>query len=142
MDKAEEIRATIANVDSEIIKDALSIILAKEPSQSIRQKNGIDSTYKNFAQVILSLKKQYKFPELNFFSVEADLVYVTTGDRRLLLTDKDKVLKQSDFLKNNIPSKISPDKFDSPKQELNEDSIANAFEPIKNNESRFSHLEL
>ncbi len=143
MAKAEQIRSCIANMDSEVVKDALSIILAKEPQQSSgAAKTEIASNYKNFAQAILALKKQYKFPELNLFTVEADLVYVTAGDRRVLLTDREEVLK------NSVPQK-RPDDLDIPTDELekqesnsNEDSVENAFEPIKNNESRFSHLEL
>lgn len=143
MAKAEQIRSCIANMDSEVVKDALSIILAKEPQQSSgAAKTEIASNYKNFAQAILALKKQYKFPELNLFTVEADLVYVTAGDRRVLLTDREELLK------NSVPQK-RPDDLDIPTDELekqesnsNEDSVENAFEPIKNNESRFSHLEL
>ena len=143
MAKAEQIRSCIANMDSEVVKDALSIILAKEPQQSsLAAKTEIASNYKNFAQAILALKKQYKFPELNLFTVEADLVYVTAGDRRVLLTDREELLK------NSVPPK-RPDDLDIPTDELekqennsNEDSVENAFEPIKNNESRFSHLEL
>lgn len=143
MAKAEQIRSCIANMDSEVVKDALSIILAKEPQQSsLAAKTEIASNYKNFAQAILALKKQYKFPELNLFTVEADLVYVTAGDRRVLLTDREELLK------NSVPQK-RPDDLDIPTDELekqesnsNEDSVENAFEPIKNNESRFSHLEL
>ena len=33
MAKTEQIRASIANMDSEIVKDALSIILAKDSAQ-------------------------------------------------------------------------------------------------------------
>lgn len=143
MAKAEQIRSCIANMDSEVVKDALSIILAKEPQQSsLAAKTEIASNYKNFAQAILALKKQYKFHELNLFTVEADLVYVTAGDRRVLLTDREELLK------NSVPQK-RPDDLDIPTDELekqesnsNEDSVENAFEPIKNNESRFSHLEL
>ena len=143
MAKTEQIRAAIANMDGEIVKDALSIILAKEPAQTASAaRTEIPSNYKNFAQAILALKRQYKFQELNLFSVEADLVYVTAGDRRVLLTDREEALK------NAVPPK-RPDDLDIPTDELekqesnsNEDSVENAFEPIKNNESRFSHLEL
>lgn len=140
--KMEQIRSSIANMDSEIVKDALSIILSKESSQSNVTKHEIDTNYKNFAQAILALKNKYKFAELNLFSVEADLVYVTAGDRRILLTNKDEILntptnthKQNNF---EIPSnEISTEEPDS-----DEDSMENAFEPIQNNASRFSHLEL
>ena len=71
MAKTEQIRASIANMDSEIVKDALSIILAKDSAQKDinTTKTEVHSNYNNFAQAILSLKRQYKFPELDFFSV-------------------------------------------------------------------------
>lgn len=137
MSKQEQIRASIENMNDSLVKDALSIILSKESAQPATIKNEINSNYKNFAQAILSLKNKYKFPELNYFSVEADLVYVNAGDRRVLLTDKNAVLQnpqphteQHDFiLEKNDDSE-------------NKDSIENAFEPLKTNENRFSHLEL
>ena len=143
MAKAEQIRSCIANMDSEIVKDALSIILAKEPSQSSgAARTEIASNYKNFAQAILALKRQYKFPELNLFTVEADLVYVTAGDRRVLLTDREEALKNSAAPQRPDDSDLPTDEIENPKSDSNEDSVENAFEPIKNNESRFSHLEL
>lgn len=143
MAKAEQIRSCIANMDSEIVKDALSIILAKEPAQSsVAAKTEITSNYKNFAQAILALKRLYKFPELNLFTVEADLVYVTAGDRRVLLTDREEALKNSIPPQRPVDSDLPTDEIENPKSDSNEDSVENAFEPIKNNESRFSHLEL
>lgn len=136
MSKQEQIRASIENMNDSLVKDALSIILSKESAQPATIKNEISSNYKNFAQAILSLKNKYKFPELDYFSVEADLVYVNAGDRRVLLTDKNTVLpnpqphtEQHDFV---------PEKSDNSE---NKDSIENAFEPLKTNENRFSHLE-
>lgn len=67
MTKIEQIRASLANMDSEIIKDTLSIILAKESVKTDTAKTEISSNYKNFAQAILSLKSKYKFAELDFF---------------------------------------------------------------------------
>ncbi len=143
MAKTEQIRAAIANMDGEIVKDALSIILAKEPAQTASAaRTEIASNYKNFAQAILALKRQYKFQELNLFSVEADLVYVTAGDRRVLLTDREEALKNAVPPKRPDDLDIPTDELESPKTDSNEDSVENAFEPIKNNESRFSHLEL
>lgn len=143
MAKAEQIRSCIANMDSEIVKDALSIILAKEPAQAAETaKTEIVSNYKNFAQAILALKRQYKFPELNLFTVEADLVYVTACDRRVLLTDREEALKNSAAPQRPVDSDLPTDEIENPKSDSNEDSVENAFEPIKNNESRFSHLEL
>ena len=143
MAKAEQIRSCIANMDSEIVKDALSIILAKEPAQAAgTAKTEIASNYKNFAQAILALKRQYKFPELNLFTVEADLVYVTTGDRRVLLTDREEALKNPLPPQRPDDLNLPTDELEKAKSDSNEDSVENAFEPIKNNESRFSHLEL
>ena len=144
MAKIEQIRASLAGIDSETVKDALSIILAKESSSagSNIQRTENSANYKNFAQAILALKKQYKFPELNFFSVEADLVYVTAGDRRVLLTDKEEVLKTSRTLQSAADSDIPSDEERGTNTGSEEDSVENAFEPIRNNESRFSHLEL
>ena len=85
MAKIEQIRASLAGIDSETVKDALSIILAKESSSagSNIQRTENSANYKNFAQAILDLKKNYKFPELNAFTTEADLVYVQAGDRKI-----------------------------------------------------------
>lgn len=146
MAKAEQIRSCLANMDSEIVKDALSIILAKEPAQSAGTvKTEIASNYKNFAQAILALKRQYKFPELNLFTVEADLVYVAAGDRRVLLTDRDEI-SRTPAPNPAQQAQTEDDNFDKPadieQPDSSEDSVENAFEPIKNNESRFSHLEL
>lgn len=142
MAKVEQIRASISNMDEDIVKDALSILLAKEPAQTVSTKTEISSNYKNFAQAILALKNKYKFPELNYFSVEADLVYVTAGDRRVLLTDREEMLKNSVPPQRPNDLDVPTDELESPKSDSNEDSVENAFEPIKNNESRFSHLEL
>ena len=85
------------------------------------------SAYKNFAQAILDLQKKYKFPELQLFTTEADLVYVQAGDRRVLLTEKQEAVKQMPA--PDLPQEEAP-------------TIDNAFENIKPNDTRFSHLEL
>lgn len=134
MSKEEQIRSSIDHVDSEILKDTLALLLAKNDNAVSTQKNTITSNYKNFAQAILDLKKNYKFPELNAFSTEADLVYVQAGDRRILLTERN-------------PEPIAKDSHDSESSVINkdndsqQDSMDNAFENIKPNDSRFSHLE-
>ena len=138
MAKEEEIRASIDDMDSEILKDTLAILLAKtNPTQNIT-KTEIQTNYQNFAQAILDLKRKYKFPELNNFSTEADLVYVQAGDRRILLTDKDAQLAMT------RPAIETQEQSSSDKQNeepVKKDSIENAFENIKPNDSRFSHLE-
>ena len=72
-----------------------------------------------------------------FISTSNGYIYINYS-----LTDREELLK------NSVPPK-RPDDLDIPTDELekqesnsNEDSVENAFEPIKNNESRFSHLEL
>jgi len=86
--KAEEVRAALQDVSPEILADALAIVFTegKGPSQAVA---GMDKPeLANFAQAILYLKKNYDFEELEHFSTEADLVYVNSGDRRVLLTDR------------------------------------------------------
>ena len=86
--KAEEIRSALEEVSKETLADALSIVFAegKSPDQSVA---GMDKPkLDNFAQAVMYLKKNYDFEELDYFSTEADLVYVNAGDRRILLTDR------------------------------------------------------
>lgn len=138
MAKEEEIRASIENMDPEVLKDTLAILLAKNsPSQNI-VRNETQSNYQNFAQAIIDLKRKYKFPELNNFTTEADLVYVQAGDRRILLTDKD---AQMSMAKPAIQTQENQDMQKEPEKPIEKDSIENAFENIKPNDSRFSHLE-
>lgn len=138
MAKEEEIRASIENMDPEVLKDTLAILLAKNtPSQNI-VKNEAQSNYQNFAQAILDLKRKYKFPELNNFTTEADLVYVQAGDRRILLTDKE---AQMAMAKPAIQTQEKQDLEKQPEKPIEKDNIENAFENIKPNDSRFSHLE-
>lgn len=88
--KPEEIRSAIDNLSIEQMKDVLSIVLAeaKPSSQVIAGKDNPELV--NFAQAIIFLKQNYDFEELDYFNTEADLVYVNTGDRRILLTDREK----------------------------------------------------
>jgi hypothetical protein len=66
--------------------DALALLLA-EKGDPPRPLPGNDRPeFVNFAQAILFLKKNHDFAELDLFSTEADLVYVTAGERRILLT--------------------------------------------------------
>lgn len=131
MSKEEEIRASIANIDTEVLKDTLAILLAKDTITPTIATSEIRNNYKNFAQAILDLKNKYKFPELDFFTTEADLVYVQAGDRRVLLTDKTVIPEIPKPENNNPPHEINEEK----------DSVENAFENIKPNDSRFSRLE-
>lgn len=150
MDKEEKIRSTINEMDESVLKDSMAILLASYNTSSIPQNQSkIKADYKNFAQAIMDLKKKYNFPELNFFTTEADLVYVQAGDRKILLTDKDTmyhpVRKNSETVNENInESSASKNNASSDltSSEENPESFENAFENIKQNDTRFSHLEL
>lgn len=133
MSKEEQIRASIENIDSEILKDTLAILLSQNIESQQTQQTSISNNYSNFAQAIINLKKNYKFPELNFFTTEADLVYVQAGDRRVLLTDKNTP---------TVPSERITTSANEHESEDIKDNIDNAFENIKPNDNRFSHLEL
>jgi hypothetical protein len=84
----KEIRAAVNGMAQETLADALTLFLAgdKKPGQAVA---GLDKPeLSNFAQAVLYLKRNFDFPELDFFSTEADLVYVQAGERRVLLTDR------------------------------------------------------
>lgn len=86
--KKEEIRAALGGISQEILADSLALLLSegKAPEQPIAGMNKPEWT--NFAQAVLYLKKNYQFDELDYFTTEADLVYVNAGDRKILLTDR------------------------------------------------------
>lgn len=116
----QQIRNILDTADVDTLKDALSILLSEGQSAATSAKNKIvDSTdFKNFAQAIGYLKRKYKFSELNQFSTEADLVYVDTGDRKVLLTKPTEGAKRETRFSN-----ISYE---------NEDAFfANAWEPVR-----------
>ena len=127
MSKEEKIRSTINEIDTEILKDTLAILLSKNNTVQNKPMTETTSAYKNFAQAILDLQKKYKFPELQLFTTEADLVYVQAGDRRVLLTEKQEAVKQMPG--PDLPQEEAP-------------TMDNAFENIKPNDTRFFHLEL
>jgi hypothetical protein len=84
----EEIRSALKDTPLETLADALAIVLAegKTPSQAVAGSDRPELV--NFAQAVIYLKKNYDFEELEYFTTEADLVYVNAGDRRILLTDR------------------------------------------------------
>jgi len=89
--QAEEIRAALQDVSQETLADALTIVFTEGKAPS-RQVAGMDKpNLVNFAQAITYLKKHYGFEELEHFTTEADLVYVTAGERRILLTGRDRM---------------------------------------------------
>jgi hypothetical protein len=84
----KEIRAAINDITQETLADALALFLTedKKPRQTAAGTDKPELT--NFAQAVLYLKHNFDFPELDFFSTEADLVYVKSGERKILLTDR------------------------------------------------------
>lgn len=127
MNKEEEIRSSIDKMEPEILKDTLSILLSNNISNNNQNFETSIAQYKNFAQLILDMKKQYNFHELDLFSIEADLVYIQTGNRRILLTNTDENSNNDSLPKNQGANSPSPD---------------DAFENIRNSDNRFSKLEL
>lgn len=127
MNKEEEIRSSIDKMEPEILKDTLSILLSNNISNNNQNFETSVAQYKNFAQLILDMKKQYNFHELDLFSTEADLVYIQAGDRRILLTNTDENFEKDSLPKNQEIASLSPDE---------------AFENIRNSDNRFSKLEL
>lgn len=141
MPREEQIRAAISDMDSEVLKDTLAILLAENKISAPEQKNELRGDFQNFAQVILELKRKYKFPELNYFSTEADLVYVQAGDRRVLLTDKTVTPPPRPAEPRPVESDYSPEKNESQNNAEQNVSEEDAFENIKPGDTRFSHLE-
>jgi hypothetical protein len=82
--REEQINAVLEDMDSELVREALAILLAEEREQP---PAAAVPEFENFARAVLFLKENYDFAELELFSTEADLVYLTTGTRRILLTD-------------------------------------------------------
>jgi hypothetical protein len=139
MSKEEQIRSAINNLDDSTAKDALALLLsggATTPKTTSQSDGLSDKQFSNFAQAINWLKSKYKFQELSVFSTEADLVYVNTGDRKVLITDttvKPREIQRpvaDETLLNNSETDFE-----------NKNDMDNAFEPMQKND-RFSNLEL
>lgn len=160
MSKEEQIRSAINNLDDSTAKDALALLLSGgvTTQKTTSQTAGIpDKQFANFAQAINWLKSKYKFQELSVFSTEADLVYVNTGDRKVLITDTtvkprenqhpvvdESLLNNGDTDFENSFENITEKKTVQPQpvqKEENKNDIDNAFEPMQKND-RFSNLEL
>jgi hypothetical protein len=139
--KEEEIRTAIDGMDETTLKDTLALLLS-EGSSVQPDIQTAQPEYANFAQALLSLKKKYKFPELAQFTTEADLVYVQTGDRRILLTDRS---APAPAAKQEIPYPDQDTTFIDPRTvqttESNDD-MDNAFEPETKESGRFGRLEM
>jgi hypothetical protein len=137
--KEEEIRTAIDGMDGSALKDTLALLLSENSSSVQPAVQTAQPDYANFAQALLALKKKYKFPELTLFTTEADLVYVQTGDRRILLTDRDAAAKQP------ASQPESDTSFPAPVQEQPseiQNDMDNAFEPQTKETGRFGRLEM
>lgn len=138
MGREEEIRNSIDGMSEAVVKDALAMLLvgkAAERPRAASAGSGIDDNkFSNFAQAVNYLKKHYKFKELEKFRTEADLVYVDTGERKVLLTEAQAAQPATE-------RKPSGDEF--PRDYGAEDGAEEpaAFEPVTRG-GRFGNLEL
>jgi hypothetical protein len=100
-----EIRSALDNTGRETLADALAVLLAQgsTPHEAVAGSSRPELT--NFAQAILYLKKNYDFEELELFSTEADLVYVQTADRKILLSDR---MQSSSLIDTAFGTKKTP----------------------------------
>ena len=120
--KPEQIRQILDGMSIDVVKDAAALLLSQgHASDTSAKKKIIDGAdFKNFSQAISYLKKNYKFSELDRFTTEADLVYVDTGDRKVLITTKDNAKRDS------TANRFANLDYD------NEDSyFENAWEPVR-----------
>ncbi|QQO09000.1 hypothetical protein [Breznakiella homolactica] len=150
--REEEIRAAVDGMPRETLADALALLLAqgKAPSQ---QTAGMDKPdLKNCAQAIQYLKRNYQFPELEFFTTEADLVYVQAGDRRVLLTDRmggtaapDRGSMRYDdgaFENETAPPSLRPESPGAPGPAADPEESSGESPKAGGDSGRFSNLEL
>lgn len=141
--RTEEIRGAIANMGEEALADALALFLGEGTAQTGLEAAGVPE-FENFAQAVQYLRKRYGFPELALFSTEADLVYVMTDGRRVLLTDRDAPgrVEPRRQIATEIRSSGIDDASDGPSA-LPPSSNETAIMPEeKGGTGRFSHLEL
>jgi hypothetical protein len=135
--KEEEIRTAIDGIQGSVLRDALALLLAESGSvQGRSEAQAAQPEYANFAQALLALKRKYTFPELSLFTTEADLVYVQTGDRRILLTNRtEAAAPQPQAAERAAPGAPAV-------RESEQDSMDNAFEPETKENGRFGRLEM
>jgi hypothetical protein len=134
----EEVRSSINEMSKEALADALALFLSQgnTPGQSVA---GMDRPeLANFAQALQYLKRNYDFEELDYFSTEADLVYVQTGGRRTLLTDRMNVSVTSTGEKADVNQEAFSN-GPGAGGTVNKDAPR---ESPEQNEGRFSNLEM
>ncbi len=85
---AEEIRTSLSEIPQETLADALALFLSGDDVETGSAAHN-HPEFQNFAQAVSYLKKNFSFEELDKFTTEADLVYVQTTDRKILLTNRE-----------------------------------------------------
>lgn len=135
--KEDEIRSAINNMPRETLVDALALFLAQGNASEQFVSAAVKPDLTNFSQAIHYLRKNYEFAELDKFSTEADLVYIHTGDRKVLLTDRaDSILNQE---RNTNARSSSSDTDDiSPDRKENLGSVQQKTD----DSGRFSNLDV
>lgn len=135
--KEDEIRSAIHTMPKETLVDTLALFLAQGNSSEQLVSAAAKPELANFSQAIHYLRKNYEFAELEKFSTEADLVYIHTGDRKVLLTDRaDSVLNQE--RNTNVRSSLSD------ADDISSDSKENlgSAQQKTDDSGRFSNLEV
>lgn len=141
--RTEEIRGAIANMGEEALADALALLLGEGTAQAGLEAAGAPE-FENFAQAIQYLKRRHGFPELALFSTEADLVYVMTDGRRVLLTDRDAPgrVEPRRQMATEIRSSGIDDASEAPSAPIPSSDKTAVMPEDKGGTGRFSHLEL
>ena len=138
MGKTEEIRGALEDISKETLADALALFLG-EGSRPVQETAGLSKPeFRNFAEAVSFLKKNYRFEEMEYFSTEADLVYVKAGERRVLLTDRNngitgQTIPRRQYEQEDVP--VSPGSEEH--QESRKGSDDNG-----DDHGRFSNLEI
>jgi hypothetical protein len=137
----EEIRSAIAGMSPEMIADALALVLSEKDAPNVAVAGTDKPELANFSQAISYLKNNYDFHELEYFITEADIVYVETGDRRIILTDRmNKISGTEEGRKGENHSKSTHPEY-SPGGFIQESDATKRSGPDENG-GRFSHLEI
>lgn len=127
----EAIRNTLSDIPQETLADALALFLSDDNTET-GPATHTHPDFQNFSQAISYLKKNYSFEELDKFTTEADLVYVHTSDRRILLTNRD-----APVIRSTPPRELAGEE----QGEAPSHSGENQPESGNDGNSRFSRLE-
>ena len=92
-DSIEKARAALEGIDSETLRDMLSLFLAHHPITGVspakihRGRWDEMDELKDFASLVHFLKRSCSIPELRKFSIEDGRVMVDIGSRKIELSD-------------------------------------------------------